>query len=86
MDKILSLLSNKELEAKLNGCMDADKVKALAREYGTELTDEETQQAIDLLEVRLSDEELSNVTGGANQVICCAFCGLPLNQCKCFKS
>jgi hypothetical protein len=64
MDKIKELLANKELEAKLNGCIDTGKVKELAKEYGTELTDEEAQQAIGMLEIRLSDESLDKVSGG----------------------
>ena len=67
MDKFKELLANGEFEAKLNGCIDTDKVKALAKEYGTELTDEEAQQVIRLLKVRLSDDDLETVTGGTQE-------------------
>ncbi len=64
MDKFKELLANRELEAKLNDCIDAGKVKELAKEYGIELTDEEAQQAIGMLKIRLSDENLNEVAGG----------------------
>jgi hypothetical protein len=64
MDKIKELLANKDLEARLSGCIDADKIKSLAKEYGTELTDEEAQQAIGMLRIRLADEDLEKVAGG----------------------
>ena len=64
MDKIKELLANREFETKLNGCIDAGKVKELAKEYGTELTNEEAQQAIGMLRIRLADEDLEKVAGG----------------------
>ncbi len=64
MDKFKELLANGEFEAKLNGCIDTDKVKALAKEYGTDLTDEEVQQIIGMLKAHLSEDDLVGVAGG----------------------
>jgi len=65
MDKITEVLNNKKLTDQLNTCVGVEKVKALAAEYGTELTDEEAQEVIRLLKFKLTDEDLGDVTGGA---------------------
>ena len=64
MDKIEELLNNKELADRLNTCVDAERVRALAAEFGTELTAEEAQQIISLLKFKLTEADLSSVTGG----------------------
>jgi hypothetical protein len=67
MDKIKELLANGEFEARLDGCIDAGRVKALAKECGTDLTDEEAQEAVSFLKVRLSDDDLEKVAGGVEK-------------------
>lgn len=64
--KGIRTMEEKELNAKFKGCTTADELKAVAKEAGYDLTDEEASDYINKLSKggELSDDELSNVSGG----------------------
>lgn len=80
MDKIKELLENKDFEVRLSESIDTGKVKSLAKEFGTDLTDEEARKAISLLKVKLSDDDLEEVAGGDLIVSDSSFVNTPASR------
>ena len=60
-------MQDKEINSKLKACKTAEELKTVAKEIGYELTDEEAKNYFEKIQKsgELSDDELSNVTGGA---------------------
>ncbi|MCQ2814990.1 MAG: Nif11-like leader peptide family RiPP precursor, partial [Bacilli bacterium] len=59
-------MDDKEINAKLKACKTPEELKAVAKEIGYELTDEEADAYFKQLTEsgELSDDELTNVSGG----------------------
>lgn len=97
MNKIQEFLSKPGVVEKLDACEEVEKVKLVAKEYGTDLTDAEAQKIIDKKRICLPDENLEKVVGGVwkphpqtgnatrvgNEPLYCPYCGNTWQECTC---